>query len=273
MADSDQTDLTSLTVELLSAFVSNNTIDHGDLAALIQTTHSALATIDAPPPQEAPIPEFAPAVSVRSSLGSRDHIISLIDGKPYKTLKRHLRGHGLSPAEYRERYKLPADYPMIAPTYSQQRRDVAKRLGLGRKSSNAVAPESMVADEPAPRTAEATPSVASKRETPRDPVSKRSAAKGRVKKPTAAMGRLANAPTAEPVTPDVTAIRETAETAASASPRPKPKGKATTKRRAATKPAATKAKSATAARTKTDQKLSPAKRAKPKAEKTTPSMK
>ncbi len=73
------------------------------------------------------------AVSVRKSLASKDHIISMIDGKPYKTLRRHLSGHGLTPADYRERYGLKADYPMVSETYSQARRDMAKKIGLGRK--------------------------------------------------------------------------------------------------------------------------------------------
>jgi len=94
MAEPEQVNLTTLTVELLSAFVSNNTIDSAELASLIQNTHSALAGINAPPPVEPPAPEFEPAISIRKSLGSRDHILSLIDGKPYKTLKRHLSGHG-----------------------------------------------------------------------------------------------------------------------------------------------------------------------------------
>jgi predicted transcriptional regulator len=118
---------------LLSAFVSNNTIESSDLAGLIQTTHAALAEINAPPAAEPAAPEYAPAVTVRKSLASRDHIISLIDGKAYKTLKRHLSGHGLTPSEYRERYGLPKDYPMVAPSYSDHRRDVAQRLGLGRR--------------------------------------------------------------------------------------------------------------------------------------------
>lgn len=85
-----------------------------------------------------------PAVSVKASLGSRDHILSLIDGKPYKSLKRHLSTRGLSPAEYRARYNLPATYPMVAPSYSEQRRTVAKQLGLGRKKAEAnAAPATM----------------------------------------------------------------------------------------------------------------------------------
>jgi predicted transcriptional regulator len=77
-------------------------------------------------------------VSVRKSLASPDHIISMIDGKPYKTLRRHLAGHGLTPEQYRERYKLKADYPMVAAAYSESRRAMAKKIGLGRKPGEVV---------------------------------------------------------------------------------------------------------------------------------------
>ena len=78
---------------------------------------------------------YIPAVSVRKSLASRDHLISMIDGKPYKTLRRHLASHGLSPEEYRDRYNLKSDYPMVAPTYSESRSALAKKTGLGRRSN------------------------------------------------------------------------------------------------------------------------------------------
>lgn len=78
-------------------------------------------------------PEHVPAVSARKSLASREHIISMLDGKPYRTLTRHLSTNGLTPDEYRARYNLPKLYPMTAPAYSEQRREMAKRLGLGRK--------------------------------------------------------------------------------------------------------------------------------------------
>ena len=136
MADDDsRPDLTELTVDLLSAFVSNNSLRGEDLPKLIADTHAALAALRVPAgaEEEPAAPEFTPAVTVRKSLGSRDHIISMIDGKPYRSLKRHLSAHGLTPDEYRARYKLPASYPMVAPGYSEQRREVAKRLGLGRK--------------------------------------------------------------------------------------------------------------------------------------------
>jgi predicted transcriptional regulator len=83
--------------------------------------------------------EHVPAISLRKSLGSKDHIISMIDGKPYKTLRRHLSTHGLTPEQYRERYNLKPDYPMVAENYSKQRRDMAKKIGLGQKGRTAKA--------------------------------------------------------------------------------------------------------------------------------------
>jgi predicted transcriptional regulator len=151
MSDDASTDVTSLTVQLLGAYLSNNTVPSGDLAELIATTRSALAAkavVDAVVEEET----YEPAVSVRKSLGSRDFIISMIDGKPYKMLKRHLSLHGLTPAEYRARYNLPSDYPMVAAAYSERRREVAKTLGLGRKGR--VAPV-----EAAPEAVEAVAAV------------------------------------------------------------------------------------------------------------------
>ena len=145
MADHDQADLTSLTVELLSAYFVNNTVPSESLSGLIQSTHLALAGIDAPASAEPDAPTYTPAISLKKSLASRDHIISMIDGKPYKTLKRHLKANGLSPAEYRERYKLPASYPLVSPSFSEERRAVAAKHGLGgsrKRSANAApAPE------------------------------------------------------------------------------------------------------------------------------------
>ena len=136
--------LTELTVELLSAFVANNNVRSEDLPGLINTTHAALAGLNSTPQPDTPAADspsvtFTGAVTARKSLGSREHIISMIDGKPYKTLKRHLSGHGLTPGQYRSRYGLPSSYPMVAPAYSEQRRATAKRLGLGRKPKAASA--------------------------------------------------------------------------------------------------------------------------------------
>lgn len=140
MADNETADVTALTVQLLSAFVSNNTVSSESLADLIKSTRAAL-TDDVSPPAPPAEPEHVPAVSIRKSLASDEHIISLIDGKPYKTLKRHLASHGLNEKEYRERYGLPVSYPMVAPAYSATRRAVAERLGLGRKRTAAPSEE------------------------------------------------------------------------------------------------------------------------------------
>lgn len=127
-----------LAAELTIAWLNNgnNRVAAEDVPAFLQTMHATvLGLADGGSAQEeAPAErEFTPAVSVRKSLASKDHIISMIDGKSYKTLRRHLAGHGLTPETYRERYGLRADYPMVAENYSQSRRDMAKKIGLGRK--------------------------------------------------------------------------------------------------------------------------------------------
>ncbi len=140
MADADQHDVTALTVQLLTAYVSNNTVPIDQLPGLIEQTLATLAKreeVTATP--EVAEQDFTPAVSARKSLASPDYIVSMIDGKPYKTLRRHLSTHGLTPEDYRARYNLPATYPMVAPSYSEARRDTAKRLGLGRKPAVAAA--------------------------------------------------------------------------------------------------------------------------------------
>ncbi|CAN5496116.1 hypothetical protein BH10PSE12_BH10PSE12_07830 [soil metagenome] len=163
MAEVEQPDLAALTVQLLSAYVANNSVASEDLAGLIASTRAALS---GEAKAEAPAaPDYSPAVTARKSLGSRDHILSMIDGKPYKTLKRHLATHGLTPAEYRTRYGLPKDYPMVAPGYSEQRRAVAQRLGLGRRpkvaavdvAQEAAAPADTPPTDDAPAPAAAAP--------------------------------------------------------------------------------------------------------------------
>lgn len=168
MSEDEKPDLANLTVQLLSAYVSNNPVPSNELAELIRTTKAALSE---EPASEAPVEEkHVPAVSVKASLASRDHILSLIDGKPYKSLKRHLSTRGLSPDEYRARYNLSATYPMVAPGYSEQRRQVAKQLGLGRKK--AETPAAAVTTAPAAKkngrakvSAAAKPTVKQSRKT------------------------------------------------------------------------------------------------------------
>lgn len=127
-----------LATELTIAWLGNpNTRTSADevpgFLGKMHDTVSALLGATGPAVEAPAVTEYTPAVSARKSLSSKDHIISLIDGKPYKTLRRHLATHGLTPAEYRERYGLKADYPMVAENYSESRRAMAKKIGLGRK--------------------------------------------------------------------------------------------------------------------------------------------
>jgi predicted transcriptional regulator len=133
-----------LATELTIAWLANpnTSVTADEVSGVLTKMHAAVSGLASPQagalaPQGAH--EFVPAVSVRKSLASKDHLISLIDGKPYKTLKRHLSGHGLTPEQYRERYNLKADYPMVSESYSQARRDMAKRIGLGRKPARTAA--------------------------------------------------------------------------------------------------------------------------------------
>ncbi len=151
----DHDELVQLTADIVSAYVSNNKIGSTDLGKLIEEVHTALQR--APGAQTAPEPEpREPAVSIRRSINP-DYIVCLEDGKKFKSLKRHLQGeHGLSPEEYRTKWGLPRDYPMVAPNYAQARSDLAKSMGLGRKAggadgqANGAATEVTEA-EPAPR--------------------------------------------------------------------------------------------------------------------------
>jgi len=122
--------LITLTSDIVTAHVANNNVEVEALPALIENVYGALSGLGKTAAVEAP-PE--PAVSIRSSVKS-DHVVCLEDGKKMKMLKRHLMtDHGMTPEEYRERWNLPADYPMVAPDYAEKRRELAKKIGLGRK--------------------------------------------------------------------------------------------------------------------------------------------
>ena len=127
----EEQSLIELTADIVSAHVSNNTVAISDVPALVRSVHAALAGLGEP--EGAAEPEKkVPAVSVRSSV-KPDSIACLECGKKQKMLKRHLEtAHGLTPAQYREEYGLPANYPMVAPNYAQQRAELAKKIGLGR---------------------------------------------------------------------------------------------------------------------------------------------
>lgn len=126
-------DLVEHSTQIVAAYVSHNAISPTDLPRLIFEVHSALKSLGAEE-VAAPVEELKPAVSIRKSV-TPDYIICLEDGKKFKALKRHLSTHyNLSPEEYREKWGLPADYPMVAPAYSAARSQLAKVNGLGRKS-------------------------------------------------------------------------------------------------------------------------------------------
>jgi predicted transcriptional regulator len=124
-------DLVKLTAEIVSAYVSNNSVSSGDLPALIADVHVALTRASTSRNPEPSRVELKPAVPVKKSVHD-DYIVCLEDGKKFKSLKRHLRTHyNLSPEEYRERWGLPHDYPMVAKNYAAARSQLAKQMGLG----------------------------------------------------------------------------------------------------------------------------------------------
>ncbi len=121
----------TLTADIVAAHVSNNSVAVSDLPTLITNVHTALAGLGG----GSPVPEVRaePAVSIRASV-KPDYIVCLDDGKKLKMLKRHLMTHySMTPDEYRAKWGLPADYPMVAPNYAEQRRKLAVKIGLGRK--------------------------------------------------------------------------------------------------------------------------------------------
>lgn len=138
----DQTDQTvlTLTAEIVAAHVGHNRVGTSDLPELIQRVHQALSGLGKAPEEPAPPVELKPAVSVRSSV-KPDYIVCLEDGKKLTMLKRYLQTrYGMTPQQYRQKWNLPADYPMVAPNYADRRRELAKAIGLGRKPKEATAP-------------------------------------------------------------------------------------------------------------------------------------
>jgi len=137
----------SLATDLTIAWLANpNTrTSPDDVPLFLKIVFETITAISdgnqAQPATEAGIKEYPPAVTARKSLASSDVIISMIDGKPYKALRRHLSANGLTPTEYRERYGLKADYPMVAPDYSESRRALANKIGLGRHRAQTTGAE------------------------------------------------------------------------------------------------------------------------------------
>ena len=151
MSEENNNPLLPLTVDIVAAHVSNNNVPVGELAGLIQNVHAALVELGRPDAPPAAAPE--PAAPIRSSV-KPGYIICLEDGKKLKTLKRYLRTtFDMSPEQYRAKWKLPPDYPMVAPSYSAQRRDLALKMELGKKRPPKPAAETLTPTEPrrAPR--------------------------------------------------------------------------------------------------------------------------
>lgn len=134
LKDNANSELLSLTADIVAAHVSNNSVAVGDLPRMIADVYSTLASVDAPAVEEEE--ELVPAVAIRSSV-KPDYIVCLEDGKKLKMLKRHLKtAYNMTPEEYRQRWGLPLDYPMVAPNYAAQRSKLAKEIGLGTRRSN-----------------------------------------------------------------------------------------------------------------------------------------
>ena len=148
MSEDTSLNAVEIAAELTIAWLGNqnNRVSADDVPAFLRAMHATvneLATVGsgsaAGGEVAGPQQDYVPAVTARKSLASRDHIISLIDGKPYRTLRRHLSTHGLTPEQYRERYNLKSDYPMVAESYSEQRRAMAHKIGLGQRGRAARA--------------------------------------------------------------------------------------------------------------------------------------
>jgi predicted transcriptional regulator len=133
MSDTGSTNYIELTADIVSAYVANNTVAAGDIPALISEVHSALSRVSSGQIVQAAAEPLRPAVPVKKSI-TNDYIICLEDGKKFKSLKRHLRtSYNMSPEQYREKWGLPPDYPMVAPNYAEARSQLAKQMGLGQK--------------------------------------------------------------------------------------------------------------------------------------------
>ena len=145
----ESADRIQLTAEIVSAYVSNNSVRPADMAELIVSTHAALSGLGSSAALAAPAVGKPTPSQIRKSI-TPDALISFVDGKPYKTLKRHLGGAGLTIEQYRERFGLPRDYPSTAANYSAQRSALAKSLGLGQLRSMAT----LKAGEPAEAASE-----------------------------------------------------------------------------------------------------------------------
>ena len=147
-SESTLPDLTHLTAEVLTSYLSNNQVAVRQIPELMESIYLALAGLGEAPVviEEKPIP----AVSIKKSI-TPDYLVSLEDGRHFKSLKRHLAGRGMTPAEYREKWDLPRDYPMVAASYAQKRSELAKALGLGQQRRKSPVDAEPAASAPAKR--------------------------------------------------------------------------------------------------------------------------
>lgn len=133
MVDNEGADFIELTADIVSAYVSNNSVPVSDLPTLIADVHAALGRVMGGAAPVAPVEAPKPAIPVKKSI-TPDFLICLEDGKKFKSLKRHLRTqYNMSPEQYREKWSLPPDYPMVAPNYAEARSQLAKKMGLGQQ--------------------------------------------------------------------------------------------------------------------------------------------
>ena len=135
----DSNDITSLTTTIIAAYVKHHQLPVSELPRLIQSVRDSLQRLTAPAEEAPAKEELKPAVAIKKSV-TADYIVCLEDGKKLKMLKRHLMSsYGMTPDEYRAKWGLPADYPMVAPNYAKARSDLAVKLGLGRRASDVEA--------------------------------------------------------------------------------------------------------------------------------------
>ncbi len=136
MDTTDSSDITGLTTTIIAAYVKHHQLPVSELPRLIQSVRDSLQRLTAPVEEAPAKEELKPAVAIKKSV-TADYIVCLEDGKKLKMLKRHLMSsYGMTPDEYRSKWGLPADYPMVAPNYAKARSDLAVKLGLGRRSSD-----------------------------------------------------------------------------------------------------------------------------------------
>ena len=157
-SDAESSQSIELAAEIVAAFVANNSLPIAELPALIHSVHAAMERLADGPVNTAPLVEKQePAVSVRKSV-SPDFLVCLDDGKKFKSLRRHLGTLGMTPDQYRAKWSLPSDYPMVAPNYAAARSEMAKRIGLGQVRKNVSPRKKVSAAAPSRRGRPATAS-------------------------------------------------------------------------------------------------------------------